>query len=114
MGTGAGANASEFERIRKAENPLNEAGNVALERAGDAAEAIGRRSDAALQTASAAMANVREKGGEVVNQTSDVVSNFQRAIEKSATNQPVTTVLMALGAGILIGAIWRSGSSSTR
>jgi uncharacterized protein YgiB involved in biofilm formation len=43
-----------------------------------------------------------------------VIGNFRQAIEKSARSQPTTTVLMAVAAGFMLGAMWNSGSSYPR
>ncbi len=112
MGNSTGASASDFERIRKSEHPINEAGSVLAERAGDAVEQIGKRTDTAIETASTVVADAREKGAQAANQATDVIGNFRQALESSARARPVTTVLMALGAGLLFGALWRSGGSN--
>lgn len=112
MGSSIGANTSDFERVRQADNPAVEAGNVIAERAGNAAEAIGKRADAAMQTASTAVANAKDKGGQAIDQASNVMGNLRQAVETSVKTQPVTTVLMAIAAGFLVGALWRSGGSS--
>lgn len=112
MATSMGTNASDFERVRKADHPLNEAGNVAAERAGSAAEQISKGAENAMQTASTAMQSVKDRSSEAMNQASDVAGNFRQALENSARNQPGTTVLMALAAGFLVGAFWRTGGSS--
>lgn len=112
MGSGIGASTSDFERVRHADNPALEAGNVIAERAGNAADAIGKQADAAMQKASTAVTAAKERGGQAVDQASNVVGNFREAVETSAKTQPVTTVLMALAAGFIVGAIWRGPSNS--
>ncbi len=112
MGTNAGASASDFERVRKADNPMNEAGSIIVERAGEAADEIGKTASSAMQTAGSAMTRARDKGGETVAQAADVVGNFRKALETSARSQPGTTVAMAVAAGFIFGLLWRSNRSS--
>jgi ElaB/YqjD/DUF883 family membrane-anchored ribosome-binding protein len=39
---------------------------------------------------------------------SDVASNFQRAVDKSLSGQPMTTLAMAAAVGFVLGAIWKA------
>ena len=111
MATSTGTNTSDFERVRRAENPVNEAGSIIAERAGEAAEQIGKGTKAAMQTANAAVTSAKEIGGEAVDQATTVASNIRQAAETSARHNPLMTILVAAGAGFLFGLLWRSVAS---
>jgi ElaB/YqjD/DUF883 family membrane-anchored ribosome-binding protein len=108
MATSIGTNTSDFERVRRAENPVNEAGSIIAERAGDAAEQIGEGTKAAMQTA---VTSAKEIGGQAVDQATNVTGNIRQALETSTRENPLMTILMSMSAGFLFGVLWRSGSS---
>lgn len=111
MATSTGTNTSDFERVRRAENPVSEAGSIVAERAGDAAEQIGKGTKAVMQTANAAVTSAEEIGGHAVDQATNVAGTLRQAAETSARENPLMTILMAAGAGFLFGALWRSAAS---
>ncbi|WP_363351889.1 hypothetical protein [Methylocystis echinoides] len=111
MATGTGTNNTDFERARRAENPVHQAGSIVAERAGDAAEQIGKSTKGVLETANAAVTSAKEISGQAVDQATNVASTIRQAAETSARENPLMTILMAAGAGFLFGALWRSGAS---
>ncbi|QGM94825.1 hypothetical protein F7D13_12800 [Methylocystis rosea] len=104
----------ELERIRQSDRPISETAAVMGDKAMAAADRVGQRINQTMEQAGSAMSTVQEKGSEVAGRAGDVIGNFRQAIEKSARSQPTTTVLMAVAAGFLLGAMWNSGSSYPR
>ena len=51
---------------------------------------------------------VREATGDARQQVQDVAGNVKSALNKSAKEQPITTLLMAAAVGFVIGALWKS------
>lgn len=111
MATSTGMNTSDFERVRRAENPVSEAGSIVAERAGDAAEQIGKGTKAVMQTANAAVTSAKEMGGQAVDQATNIPGNIRQALETSTRENPLMTILMSVGAGFLLGVLWRAGRS---
>ena len=101
----------ELERIRNSDRPISETAAIVGDKAMAAAEKVGQRINRTMEQAGSAVATVQEKSSEAAGRAGDVVGNFRQAIEKSARSQPTTTVLMAVAAGFLLGAIWRSGGA---
>jgi ElaB/YqjD/DUF883 family membrane-anchored ribosome-binding protein len=111
MATGTGTSSSDFERVRRAEHPVHDAGSIVAERAGDAAEQIGQGTKAPMQTANAAVTSAKNIGWQAVDQATNVAGTLRQAVETSARENPLMTILMAAGAGFLFGALWRSAAS---
>jgi hypothetical protein len=78
------------------------------------ADRVGQRIKQTMEKAGSAMSTVQAQGSEGAGGGGDVIGNFRQAIEKSARSQPTTTVLMAVAAGFMLGAMWNSGSSYPR
>ncbi|HEY8215175.1 MAG TPA: hypothetical protein VIG36_13715 [Methylocystis sp.] len=104
----------ELERIRQSDRPISETAAVMGDKAMTAAENVGQRINRTMEQAGSAISTMQEKGGEAAGRAGDVVGNFRQAIEKSARSQPTTTVLMAVAAGFLLGAMWNSGGGYSR
>ncbi len=104
----------ELERIRQSDRPISETAAVMSDKAMAAAENVGQRINRTMEQAGSAISTMQEKGGEAAGRAGDVVGNFRQAIEKSARSQPTTTVLMAVAAGFLLGAMWNSGGGYSR
>jgi ElaB/YqjD/DUF883 family membrane-anchored ribosome-binding protein len=52
------------------------------------------------------VSDAQDKGRQAVEAVSDVRDNMSRAIDKSLDERPYTTLLMAVGIGFLLGALW--------
>jgi ElaB/YqjD/DUF883 family membrane-anchored ribosome-binding protein len=52
------------------------------------------------------VSDVQDKGREAVDAVSEVRDNMSRAIDKSLKERPYTTLVMAVGLGFLLGALW--------
>ena len=52
------------------------------------------------------VSDAQHKGRQAVEAVTDVRDNMSRAIDKSLEERPYTTLLMALGIGFLLGALW--------
>ena len=52
------------------------------------------------------VSEAQDKGREAVEAVSEVRDNMSRAIDKSLKGRPYTTLLMAVGIGFLLGALW--------
>lgn len=60
---------------------------------------------------SVAKETVDSAAGQVQNatdQVSKVGRNMQRAVDKSISDQPYATLVMAAGVGFVLGALWKS------
>jgi ElaB/YqjD/DUF883 family membrane-anchored ribosome-binding protein len=52
------------------------------------------------------VSDAQDKGRQAVEAVTDVRDNMSRAIDKSLEERPYTTLLMAVGIGFLLGALW--------
>jgi len=92
---------------------LQDAAGVVANRASTMADQIGQRVSSAAERVSdrvgALSATAQEKGAIAADSTKEVAGNLRDALTDSARSQPITTIALAVGAGFLLGAIWRSG-----
>jgi ElaB/YqjD/DUF883 family membrane-anchored ribosome-binding protein len=92
---------------------VQDAANVIANRAGTIAEQVGQRVSSAADRVSDRIgglsAAAQEKGTAAAKSSKEVAGTMRDALAESARNQPLTTIAMAIGAGFLLGAIWRSG-----
>jgi len=51
---------------------------------------------------------VREAASDAKQQVQDVAGNVRGAIDKSVKDQPLTTLIMAVAVGFVVGALWKS------
>jgi ElaB/YqjD/DUF883 family membrane-anchored ribosome-binding protein len=72
-----------------------------------ARETIDKYSDAAKHTAEDVADRARTAGHEISGNVQEVAGNFREAIERSVERQPITTVLLAVAAGVLLGGLLR-------
>lgn len=95
----------ESERqASRARGKISEAAGAAQEAARDATEKLG---EAARQTAEDVTERARSAGREMSDNVQAVAGNFREAVERSVERQPITTVLLAMAAGVLIGGLIR-------
>ena len=91
---------------------LQDAAGVVANRASTMADQIGQRVSSAAErvsdTVGALTATAQEKGAVAASSTKEVAGNLRDALTDSARSQPITTVALAMGAGFLLGAIWKS------
>ena len=52
------------------------------------------------------VSDVKDKGREAVESVGQVRDNLQEGIDKSLKTQPYTTLLLAVGVGFVLGALW--------
>jgi ElaB/YqjD/DUF883 family membrane-anchored ribosome-binding protein len=52
------------------------------------------------------VSDAQDKGREAVEAVSEVRDNMSRAFDKSLEERPYTTLVMAVGLGFLLGALW--------
>jgi ElaB/YqjD/DUF883 family membrane-anchored ribosome-binding protein len=62
----------------------------------------------AKQTLDDASDRVREAASDAKQQVQDVAGNVRGAIDKSVKDQPLTTLIMAVAVGFVVGALWKS------
>ncbi len=62
----------------------------------------------AKQTLDDASDRVREAASDASKQVQDVAGNVKGAINKSIKEQPLTTLIMAVALGFVVGALWKS------
>jgi len=52
------------------------------------------------------VSDAQDKGREAVEAVTDVRDNMSQAIDTSLRERPYTTLVMAVGIGFLLGALW--------
>jgi ElaB/YqjD/DUF883 family membrane-anchored ribosome-binding protein len=57
-------------------------------------------------TVEGVISDVRDHGNEAVEAMADVRDNMQNAIDRSLKDRPYTTLVLAVGFGFLLGALW--------
>jgi ElaB/YqjD/DUF883 family membrane-anchored ribosome-binding protein len=62
----------------------------------------------AKQNIDSAAGQLQSVTNEATKQVSAVGGNVQKAIDKSISDQPYATLIMAAAAGFVVGAIWKS------
>jgi ElaB/YqjD/DUF883 family membrane-anchored ribosome-binding protein len=63
---------------------------------------------AAKQNIDAAAGQLQNAANTTGKQVGAVAGNMQKAVDKSLTDQPYTTLAMAAAVGFVLGAIWKS------
>jgi ElaB/YqjD/DUF883 family membrane-anchored ribosome-binding protein len=61
---------------------------------------------AKVREAGGIVSDVQDKGREAVEAVGQVRDNFQEGIDKSLKTRPYTTLLLAVGFGFVLGALW--------
>jgi len=74
------------------------------EAASDATETVGSAAERALDKMPE---SVKARGRDAAENAQAVAGNFKEAVEKSTRENPVTTVVMAVALGFLVGTLWR-------
>jgi len=69
-----------------------------------AADAVGRVAAHAEQTREELLA----QGAELSANVQKVGKNFSKALDKSVSDQPMTTLGLAVAAGFVLGALWKA------
>ena len=69
-----------------------------------AADAVGKAVSRAQDTGE----QLLSQGAELGDNLQKVAGNFSRALDKSLTQQPMTTLGMAVAAGFILGALWKA------
>lgn len=106
MASYAASNTSDPRRT--AEQAGREAANDLAGKASDYADKAGKQIDSALQGAEATARQLAESGRQAGEQVNQVAGNMKKAIDKSLKDQPLTTLAMAVAAGFVVGALWKS------
>lgn len=96
-------------RVRKSERPLNEAASFIAGKTAAAVDHISTAVDRSVERASGAIESAQKQGGAAADSAGEVFGNIRHAIDKSARSQPTATVLLAVGFGFLLGAMWARG-----
>lgn len=92
---------NRVENVRaKAQETASAVSDAALEMASDVAEVAQRRAGEVAEAA-------RTQAREVSSAVGEVGSQFRQALERSLERQPLTTVLLAVAAGVVLGGILR-------
>ncbi len=79
-----------------------------------AGEAMSAAQDAAMEAAESARRTAEdlanrtvEVGRQAGNSVQEVAGNFREAVERSVERQPLTTVLLAVAVGVVLGGLMR-------
>ena len=83
-------------------------GHALTDKATDFAGKAGEQLDKAADTASSAFKSVSATGRDASERVGEVAGNVKSAIDKSVSEQPMTTLAVAAAVGFIIGAIWKS------
>jgi ElaB/YqjD/DUF883 family membrane-anchored ribosome-binding protein len=95
---------STFNRGTDYSRSTDELADKASNVAGKAGEQLNR----VAQDVDATARSLAEQGRQATEQVQIVADNFKSAVDKSVREQPITTLAMAAGLGVIIGAIWKS------
>lgn len=76
------------------------------EATGEVLESLGTVRDSATARARDGLETVHETASDYVAQGKSQAHEAEAAVEETIRNQPLTSVLIAAGAGFLIGALW--------
>jgi len=57
-------------------------------------------------TVEGVISDVRDHGKEAVEAVGDVRDNMQTAVDRSLKDRPYTTLVLAVGFGFVLGALW--------
>lgn len=91
---------STDDAARQAGSSMRDMADQVSDRASDYAEEARRKAGEVAESA-------RAYGREAQHAVGDVAGNFREALERSIERQPMTTVLLAMAAGVVIGGILR-------
>lgn len=94
-----------------AASQLSRAKSKAAEAAGAAQDALmdtaGEYAETARRAAEDVAHRTTEAGRMASNSVQEVASQFREAVERSVEKQPLTTVLLAIAAGVVLGGLMR-------
>jgi ElaB/YqjD/DUF883 family membrane-anchored ribosome-binding protein len=63
-------------------------------------------SQAVRGTVEGVISDVRDHGKEAIEAVADVRDNVQTAVDRSLRDRPYTTLVLAVGIGFVLGALW--------
>lgn len=81
--------------------------NVA-DKAADLADKAGQQLDNVVGKAETTLRGLAEQGQEAGERVQEVAGHMKSAIEKSVSDQPTTTLVVAALVGFALGALWKS------
>lgn len=81
--------------------------NVA-DKAADLADKAGQQLDNVVGKAETTLRSLADQGNEAGERVQEVAGHMKTAIEKSVTDQPMTTLVVAALMGFALGALWKS------
>jgi ElaB/YqjD/DUF883 family membrane-anchored ribosome-binding protein len=98
----------EIERLKKDMAQISDHVSKLLNATGSHAARTARyQAKRARSTVDGVLSEANEIGTEAAEAMREVRDTLADAVEESVQNRPFTTLAMALGAGFVIGAIWR-------
>lgn len=71
-------------------------------------EMAGDKVDHAINAAEQAVRRVTDQADEATERVQAVAGNMRTAIDKSLSDQPMTTLVLAAAVGFVLGALWKS------
>lgn len=97
---------------RDTANDLHDVSRTAANKVADTASSIagkaGEKLNDALESAELTATAVAEQGREAGQRVQAVAGNLKSAIDKSVKEQPMATLAVAAGLGLVLGALWKS------
>ena len=88
-------------------NTRSVAANVA-DKAADLADKAGHQFENVVGKAETTFRNLADQGNEAGERVQQVAGNMKTAIDKSVSDQPMTTLVVAALMGFALGALWKS------
>jgi ElaB/YqjD/DUF883 family membrane-anchored ribosome-binding protein len=95
------------ETVDRAKDTINSAEAAGRDLAGQISDTASEYAQEAKRKASDVADSAREYTRDAQHAVGDVAGNFREALERSIERQPMTTVLLAMAAGVVIGGILR-------
>lgn len=71
-------------------------------------EMASEKVDHAINSAEQAVRRVTDQAEEATERVQAVAGNMRNAIDKSLSDQPMTTLVLAAAVGFVLGALWKS------
>ena len=97
---------------RDTANDLHDISRNAATKVSDAASTLagkaGDKINEAIETAETTATAVAEQGREAGQRVQAVAGNMKSALDKSVKEQPMATLAVAAGLGLIVGALWKS------
>lgn len=93
---------------RSFQDAASNRGAAIAEKASELADKAGETIDNAVDTAASSARSLAEQGRDASQRVNEVAGNMKTAVDKSLSDQPMTTLAIAAALGFVLGAVWKS------